>query len=624
MRKALTFIGKCFFASPNQSTMFLKIRLASIFSFVFLLNTHGQDLYSVNNVHAHNDYEYNIPFVQAFGLGIGSIEADVILRNDTLYVSHDERDIEKRRLYFETHYIQPLANAQETGKGRPLILLIDLKTEATSTLAKVVSIIEKYPSLTYNQDIQFVITGNQPPAEIFHQYPQWVRFDGRLNNPSHFQHLDRIGMFSANFRDYTKWNGKGLIPATERQKIQEAVNRVHAAGKKIRFWASPDVINSWYVFMDMKIDFINTDHVEELAVFMNRLPQTTSLPANQYVPYEPLYKVDRTKKKVKNIILLIGDGTGLAQWYAGYTGNQGRLNVFKMKSIGLSITKSADSYITESAAGASAIATGKKTNNNFVSVSPDSVPVASIPELLVKKNIRSAIISTGDITDATPAAFYAHVPNRNWSEEIAAGFLQSEVDILMGAGWQHFAERKEGSLMPALQQKGYTVLNNIAGIDAVKSNRVVVLDEDAGKPSYKGRGDFLQKALAFSTRTLQQHKPGFFIMAEGAQVDWAAHDNQLEWMVQEVQDLDKAIGDMMRFVDENKETLLIVTADHETGGLTLLNGNLQTGKVQGQYASNDHTAISVPVFAYGPQSDLFSGVYQNTEIFEKIIQLIGR
>ncbi len=606
--------------------MFNKIFLAFLVTCILSLQLSGQSIrYTPGNIHAHNDYAYNIPFIQAYRLGVGSIEADLILRNDTLYVAHDEKDIAIRPLDFEEHYIRPLATARQLGKKRPVTLLIDLKTAAVPTLNKVVYTIEKYPALTSDTEVQFVITGNQPPAENFLQYPAWVLFDGRLNNPAHFQVLERIGMFSDNFRNYTQWNGKGLIPAHERKNLQQAISKAHAAGKKIRFWASPDIINAWHVFMDMQIDYINTDRIEALTAFMNRLPQTTSLPANQYELYTPLYKTDRANKKVKNIILLIGDGTGLAQWYAGYTGNRGRLNVFNMKSIGLSITRSADSYITESAAGASAIATGHKTNNNFVSVLPDGTPVPAIPELLLRKNIRSAIISTGDITDATPAAFYAHVPHRNLSESIAENFLQSDVDILIGAGHRHFTARSDGSsLVPALKRRGYTVLDNILGVDTVNRRRVVVLDDKAAEPSYKGRGDFLQKALAFSTRALRQHKAGFFIMAEGAQVDWASHENQMEWMVQEVQDLDKAIGDMMRFVDENKETLLIVTADHETGGLTLLNGNLLSGKVQGHYASEDHTAICVPVFAYGPQSHLFSGVYQNTELFEKIMQLLGK
>lgn len=581
-------------------------------------------VYSVANVHAHNDYQHNIPFIQAYRLGLGSIEADVILRNDTLYVAHDKVDIETIPLFFEQHYIEPLNKAVATQPNRELVLLIDLKTEAIVTLDKVIQIISKYPALTQNAAIKFVITGNQPNAKDFNKYPRWILFDGNINNPDHIAQPDRIGIYSASFRNYTKWNGKGHISEGEYEVVQAVIDKVHNLNKKIRFWANPDNINTWYAFMKMGVDYINTDRIEELAIFMKRLPQTTSKPANQYELYQPTYKSDGASKPVKNIILLIGDGTGLAQWYSGFTGNKGRLNLFNMKHIGFSLTPSADSYITESAAGASAIATGNKTNNNFVSVLPDSSVVPSIPEILIKKNIRTAIISTGDITDATPAAFYAHVPNRNYSEKIAAHFLQSDADILMGGGRGNFNKRADGKdLLKDIQQKGYTVLDDYNNLDTVKNSKVVVLDDKAGQRSYRGRSNFLQKALAHSTNTLKKNKAGFFIMAEGAQIDWAAHNNQMEWMVQEVQDLDKAVGDMMRYVDENKETLLIVTADHETGGLTLLNGNLKTGDVSGHYSSDDHTALCVPVFAYGPQANLFTGVYHNTEIFNKILKLLG-
>ncbi len=137
--------------------------------------------------------------------------------------------------------------------------------------------------------------------------------------------------------------------------------------------------------MDLQVDYINTDRIEKLADFLNKLPHTSSAPANQYELYKPTYVVDGVNKPVKNIILMIGDGTGLTQWYAGYTGNMARLNVFNMHSIGLSLTRSADSYITDSGAGGTAMATGNKTNNNFIAVLPDSTPVPSIPELLIKK-----------------------------------------------------------------------------------------------------------------------------------------------------------------------------------------------------------------------------------------------
>ncbi|HEX5026468.1 MAG TPA: alkaline phosphatase, partial [Agriterribacter sp.] len=293
--------------------------------------------YSVANAHAHNDYEHNIPFVQANALGFGSIEADVILFNDSLFVAHDQKDIHTRPLFFERDYIQPLyAAIQAQGDtGRRLVLLIDLKTEAVSTLNKVISIIEKYPVLTKAAGLQFVITGNQPPPATFGQYPEYIFFDGNINDPGHIQQVNRIGMFSDNFRKYSNWNGKGHIPGDERKALTGVIQKVHALHKKIRFWGCPDNINTWYAFMDLQVDYLNTDHIEKLADFLNNLPSTSSFPANQYQLYQPQYKVDGIIKPVRNVILMIGDGTGLAQWYAGYTGNQGKLNVFNMHSVGL-------------------------------------------------------------------------------------------------------------------------------------------------------------------------------------------------------------------------------------------------------------------------------------------------
>jgi alkaline phosphatase len=137
----------------------------------------------------------------------------------------------------------------------------------------------------------------------------------------------------------------------------------------------------------------------------------------------------------------------------------------------------------------------------------------------------------------------------------------------------------------------------------------------------QGRGDFLERSLKRSLALFSQERNPFFIMLEGAQIDWGGHNNDLEYVVREELDFDKVVGQALKFADENRETLVIVTADHETGGLSLLDGNLKTGFVYGKFSSNDHTAVMVPVFSYGPGSALFTGVYSNTEIFEKIIQL---
>ena len=227
-------------------------------------------LYTAANAHAHNDYEHNIPFTQAYNLGFGSIEADVILEKDIIYVGHNHSYIFTKPLFFERDYIQPLYTALQAQKDttRKVILLIDLKTEALATLKKVIDIIEKYPLLRTTTGVQFVITGNQPPPSTFDQYPSYIYFDGNINNPEHIRQISRVAIFSDNFRKYSGWNGKGSIPENEKTALLTIIKKVHALHKKIRFWGCPDNPHTWQVFMKMQVDYINTDHIEQLAAFL--------------------------------------------------------------------------------------------------------------------------------------------------------------------------------------------------------------------------------------------------------------------------------------------------------------------------------------------------------------------
>jgi alkaline phosphatase len=583
--------------------------------------------YTTSNGHAHNDYDYNIPFLQAQRQGFGSIEADVFLIRDTLFVSHDSNRIQ-RDVLFDNAYLVPLAKTVAKNNGYPfadqnkkLQLLIDIKTAYPSTISAVVNAIQKHPTLTNNPAVTFVITGNQPAVDSFKHYPSFIYFDGNLNKPDHAINQDKIALYSAEFKKYSKWNGKGLIPAAELALVNAEIAKAHKLGKPFRFWGCPDNVNTWYTFTKLGVDYINTDRVEAFSDFVKTLKKSTSVSTTTNTQYTPTYRVDGDNTRVKNVILIIGDGTGLAQWYAGYTGNKGKLNVFNMRSIGLSKTSSADSYITDSGAGASAMATGQKTNNRFISVSPQDKPTQSLPELLTSLHKSTAVISTGDITDATPAAFYSHVNERSLSEKIAAAFLQSKVDILIGGSIEYFNNRKDKrDLINEMSAKQYTVIDNINNLDTVKNKKLVLLDSTAELRASENRGPFLTKSLEFSINKLKENKAGFFIMAEGAQVDHGGHDNELNWLVQEVKDLDNAIGAAMRFADQDGETLVVVTADHETGGLSLLSGDIASGTVSGHFSSDDHSAICVPVFAYGPQSRLFCGVYENTEIFDKIMK----
>lgn len=227
--------------------------------------------YTTANGHAHNDYEHNIPFVQAYQLGFGSIEADVILEKDTLYVGHQHSDLYTRPLYFERDYVLPLSRAlqQQKDSSRTVILLIDLKTEAVTTLNKVISIIERYSQLTVSSSVQFVITGNQPAPSAFEQYPSFIFFDGNINNPEHLRYPDRIALFSDNFKNYSDWKGKGRIRPGEKQALNAVIEKAHAFHKRIRFWGCPDNAHTWSTFMKMQIDYINTDQVEKFARFIS-------------------------------------------------------------------------------------------------------------------------------------------------------------------------------------------------------------------------------------------------------------------------------------------------------------------------------------------------------------------
>jgi len=601
-----------------------------LFIFVYQ-NLAAQEIYSAKNVHAHNDYQQPIPFLTAYHRQVGSIEADLFLQNGILYVAHEKQEIQADRT-LENLYLKPLQTFIKKNKGTPysqskasLQLLIDLKTEGKTTLPELVKLLEKYPEIINNTGISIVISGNKPAAATWSQYPNFIHFDGTPGERYRPQDLQRIGLISASFRKYTQWNGKGLIVKPELDKIKHLIDSVHYLNKKIRFWATPDNVNTWQTLIALGVDYLGTDDVLGLTNYLKKLPTNEYLNKESYTIYTPQYILNDKRKKVKNVILLIGDGMGLAQIYAGYTAASGQLNLFNFLNIGLSKTNSADSYITDSAAGATAMASGQKTNNRFIGVDSTGKSLVLIPELIAAKGMKSGIISAGDITDATPASFYAHQKERSFNEAIAADFLNSPVDILIGGNYAAFAQRKDAqNLIPALEQKGYVTTNRFTDLDSISADKFMVLDNDAVKSKQNGRGEFLVKSLNKSLQVLSRNRRGFFLMAEGAQIDHGGHQNNTAVTVQEMLDFDQMVGEAMKFVDKNKETLLIVTADHETGGMSLLNGNFKRGYISANFSTDDHTAIPVPVFAYGPHSLDFRGVYENTELFKKIMQIINQ
>jgi len=549
----------------------------------------------------------------------------VFLVQTKLVVAHTDKEIDPRKT-LEDLYLKPLNEQITKNKGtayadpaKTLTLMIDLKSDGITTLRQLVLELKKYPKLTTAKTLQVTVSGNMPEPAKWKEFPPFIHFDGRPELTYTPEQLARVALISTSFTDHVKWNGKATLPAADRAKIEALVKDAHDKGKKLRFWGTPDLSYAWAMFMDFKVDILNTDRVAELGTFLKNPSHYVYQNDKVHAIYKPKFPIWKNFNP-KNIILLIGDGTGLAQWYTGYTANHGQLNLFQMHDIGFSVTYSADSYITDSAAGATAFATGRKTNNRFISVDSAGTPLPTMVEKLKPAGYRTAVISAGDITDATPACFYAHQPDRGMSEPIAADFMNTSTDILIGGGTSHFNQRKDGrDLLAELKAKGYATATDFAALNSLQGEKLVVLDDSAVVSKLKGRGDFLTQSLQKTLSTFAQTDKPFFVMAEAAQIDWGGHANNIEYVAREVLDFDKAIGEAMKFVDENRETLLIVTADHETGGISLTAGDISKGRVAANFAHGDHTGVMVPVFAYGPGAEWFRGVYQNTAIYQKML-----
>ena len=359
--------------------------------------------------------------------------------------------------------------------------------------------------------------------------------------------------------------------------------------------------------------------------------------------------------KPKHIVLIIGDGTGLAQWSAynakrtqGINSMDSAAIVFTdFPVIGFSLTSSADAFITDSGAGATALATGKKANNYMIGMAADSTKPITISEIAHRMGKSTGIAVTCELTHATPGSFFAHQPSRKLMNEIGADFItgmsphdladlqerngqtdvgsqfvkKGSIDVALGGGRKYFDTN-------ALKNNGYAIGT---GYEAMKqlqnqSRRVVFYDDQPFPPkAHEGRnkeGMYLADASESVLNTMFLNPKGSFTMIEGSQVDWAGHENDSTYLMAEMEDFDVAIRRVIAMAKADKNTLVIVTADHETGGLSLTDWDKARSQPAMHFSTGHHTGIPVPVFAYGPGAELFSGAYQNTAIFTKIQDLL--
>ena len=372
-----------------------------------------------------------------------------------------------------------------------------------------------------------------------------------------------------------------------------------------------------------------------------------SIPENGELVKKDLVEVN---KKAKMVILLIGDGMSASQ-ITSYRllkeGPNGRIAVDNFPISGIVLTHSADAIITDSASSATAYSTGSKTKNGFLGVDQEGRILENLTEKLDNFGFVSALISTSEVTHATPAAFSSHVDSRRNTDEISSQMLESKVATILGGGRKFFlsaengGKRKDKRDLLEEAKKSHKILMHKHELDITgitPSDRILGLfaDEhlrDEENPDNHSSEPTLTEMLRFSLEraeaAIDNQCRGSFIMVEGSQVDWAGHANNIDYLERELKEFDEATRYALEYAKKNPDTLVVVTADHETGGLLIepialsyYTGNNIKFSFNTAIGGGSHTGVPVPVYAYGPGSLNFSGTLDNTDVYRAILSAL--
>ena len=602
--------------------------------------------------HSHNDYNRTVPFWEAYSQHCASIEADVFLQDGEILVAHNRKDVTAERS-LRKMYIEPIVKTFRENGGRMwkgsddrLQLVVDLKTG--ESLPGVIALAEEYPDVfTTENGVKIVITGDEPAPEDFGKWPAWLWFDGdfkdgKLNYTPEL--LKRIAMISTDFRKFARnWNGKGRMINSELEAVTKAIETAHEAGKPIRFWDAPEGTTAYFTLHKLGVDFFNTDYPAQCALFFSnwtnknfrigrhavqagvtgtkRLDKATrdfqgfqneKMQLSKGIEvYSPTYRNDASNKKIKNVIFLIGDGMGLGQILSGAYANGRDLSMLRMKMMGLQFYNPNDDFIGDSASGGSALATGELSWTRHIAANEDgSVEYPNLCDYFHAQGKATGVVTLGDLADATPSVFYAHTAERDSIEKVTRYLATNKsLDLLACSGTDYFEDPREDGfdLLTAVKANGFNYTHDALSTNSIPG-RVICADQRMREYAREETLGFLADITRESIAKMQSmSRKGFFLMVEGAKIDYAGHSDCLPASIIETLSFNLAVAEALKFADSNGETLVVVTADHETGGLTILDGDLATGHVLAVYNSDDHTPSALPVFAYGPGSQHFTG-----------------
>ena len=280
--------------------------------------------------------------------------------------------------------------------------------------------------------------------------------------------------------------------------------------------------------------------------------------------------------------------------------------------------------MTYSAASGTAFACGKKTMNGVLGMDINNNKLNSILEICKSRGYLTGLISTSSIVHATPASFYANVRSRHQYEDIALQLSENNIDYFIGGGEKHFKKRNDNRNL-ILEMKDYEMVNNLTKFSQSTSNKLGFFTYYDEPPRLNdGRKPTLDLALLATLDKFDQREKPFFIMVEGSQIDWGGHANEIDYITSEFKDFDGAVSVAVNYVNANPNTLLIVTAYHETGGLAITFGKTKPYTFKSDFNTGGHSATRVPVFSDGTCAEKFSGIYENTAIFDKMLETVER
>ncbi len=338
--------------------------------------------------------------------------------------------------------------------------------------------------------------------------------------------------------------------------------------------------------------------------------------------------------EVRNVIYLIGDGMGLAHVSLLKIENGYAPTAFdRAQGVALISTYSANNRVTDSAAAGTALATGAKTSNGTLGLDAEGRPLRSMVARATEQGHPTGLVATCYLQHATPGAFYAHVPSRGDLKAITRDMLASRVDVLLGGGrkWLEKECAEGDSYLDAFARRGYRVAATLDEAEAAAATPLLGALAEEHLPQAPSRGDYLPRAAATAMRLLdadaQRTGKGFVLMVEGSQIDMAAHANDTEWLLAEMCDFERTVAAAMDFADTHPGTLVVVTADHETGGLTMPSGDKDFTRSESgidyRYGTSSHTGTLLPVYLYGAGADAIRGVMDNTGLAQRIMALLG-